>query len=117
MRKELQLTFICLCTLVCKVHSQKASGAGSLVAQPVSDRTICYSVSDAGVPKPVAFGLDLAWLSETKVRRGISFMRRPQVKMIRSSFTQTDSLANGELKPKEMGILRQRLNIIHKWLG
>ena len=111
------MTFICLCMFACKAHSQKTSGADCLVAQPVSDRTIIYSVSDAGVSKPVAFGLDLAWLSEGNIRRGISFMGRPQVKMIRSSFTPTDSLVNGDLKPKEMGILRQRLNIIKKWMG
>jgi hypothetical protein len=83
-----------------------------LVAQPIPDRTVTFCVTDTGVYKPIIWGLDLAWLSEANVRRGIAFMGADRVDLIRSSFTPTDSLVNGELKAAELSTLNQRLNII-----
>ncbi|MEO6230321.1 MAG: LamG-like jellyroll fold domain-containing protein [Ferruginibacter sp.] len=102
---------------ISQIKAQTTSASNNLVAQPVPDRTVSYSVLGTGVAKPVTFGLDLAWLSEANIRRGIAFMGKPQVRLIRSSFTPTDSLINGELKPNEMSILNQRLNIIQTWMG
>jgi hypothetical protein len=93
------------------------STSSSLVAQPIPDRTITYSVSGAGTSKTVAFGLDLAWLSEANVRRGIAFMGRPRVKLIRSSFQPIDSLVNGDLDSTELATLNERLRIISTWMG
>lgn len=81
-------------------------------AQTVPDRTIVFSVSDSGEYTPVTWGLDLAWLSEGNIRRGIAFMGIERVDVIRSSFTPTAPLIDGELPDHELGILNERLNII-----
>jgi len=86
--------------------------SGSLLCQNISDRSLIFNVSDTGTYKPIIWGLDLAWLSEDNVRRGIAFMGADRVDVIRSSFTPTAPLVNGDLAATELGRLNQRLNII-----
>jgi hypothetical protein len=100
-----------------QINAQSTSASNNLVAQPVPDRTVSFSVSDTGVSKPITWGLDLAWLDEGNIRRGIAFMGAERVDIVRSSFTPTDSLVDGELKAVELGRLNQRINIINTWLG
>jgi len=88
------------------------SASDNLVAQPIPDRTVSFSVSDTGVSKPITWGLDLAWLSEANIRRGIAFMGADRVDVVRSSFTPTDSLVNGDLQAAELATLNERLTII-----
>ncbi|MBN2612828.1 MAG: RICIN domain-containing protein [Bacteroidales bacterium] len=100
------------------LDAQTTSTSNYLAAQPViPDRSIGYSVTDTGVYKPITWGLDLAWLSEGNIRRGIAFMGADRVDVVRSSFTPTDSLENGDLKSAELATLNQRLSIINTWLG
>ncbi len=94
------------------LNAQSTSASSFLVAQPIPDRTVSFSVADSGVAKPLTWGLDLAWLSETNIRRGIAFMGADRVDVVRSSFTPTDSLINGDLKPAELATLNQRLTIM-----
>ena len=91
---------------------QVASASDNLVARPVPDRSVIFSVSDTGIPKPIIWGLDLAWRSESNVRRGIAFMGSDRVDLIRSSFTPTSPLVNGALQATELGWLNERLGII-----
>jgi len=100
-----------------QMQAQTASASDNLVAQPIPDRTILYNVSDTGVSKPLIFGLDLAWLSEENVRRGIAFMGKDRVGVVRSSFTPTAPLVDGELQASQLNTLNSRINIINKWLG
>jgi hypothetical protein len=99
------------------VSAQTTSASNYLVAQPIPDRTVSFGVSDAGVPKPITFGLDLAWLSEGNVRRGVAFMGADRVGLVRSSFTPTSALVNGDLATAELATLNQRIGIINTWLG
>jgi hypothetical protein len=112
--KIFKITVIILLSAVgiAKLYAQTTSASNNLVAQPIPDRTVLFSVSDSGVSKPITWGLDLAWLSETNVRRGIAFMGIDRVDVVRSSFTPTDSLINGDLKTAELATLNQRLAII-----
>lgn len=98
------------------LYSQTESTSSRLIAQPIPDRTIYYNVTDAGVPKPVTWGLDLAWLSETNIRRGIAFMGTDRVSLIRSSFIPTQPLNNGELQGDALSNTNLRIQIINKWL-
>lgn len=94
-------------------NGQISSASDNLVAQPVPDRSVLFSVSDTGVSKPIIWGLDLAWRSESNVRRGIAFMGAERVDVIRSSFTPTSPLVNGELQATELVWLNERLGIIN----
>jgi hypothetical protein len=98
---------------VTPMNAQTISASNNLVAQPIPDRTILYSITDTGVSKPITWGLDLAWLSEANIRRGIAFMGADRVDVVRSSFTPTDSLVNGDLKTAELATLNQRLSIMN----
>jgi len=100
-----------------RMNAQTTSASSYLVAQPIPDRTVTYNLSATGVSKPVSWGLDLAWLSEDNIRRGIAFMGAAKVDVVRSSFTPTSPLVNGDLATAELAILNQRLTIINKWLG
>ena len=99
------------------IQAQTAGASDNLVAQPIPDRTILFDVTDTGVSKPAIWGLDLAWLSEVNIRRGIAFMGKERVGIVRSSFTPTAPLVNGALQSNELNTLNSRLSIINKWLG
>lgn len=88
------------------------SASSSLVVQPNPDRSVLFSISDTGISKPIIWGLDLAWLSEGNIRRGIAFMGAERVDIVRSSFTPTAPLVNGELQAAELAKLNERLGII-----
>ena len=97
------------------IHPMKAqttSASNNLIAQPIPDRTVSFSVTDAGVSKPVIWGLDLAWLSETNIRRGIAFMGADRVDLVRASFQPTLPLVNGDLQTAQVNDLNTRLNLI-----
>jgi len=83
-----------------------------IVAQPVTDRTVIFSVSDTGVYKPIIWGLDLAWLSESNIRRGIAFMGADRVDVIRASFQPTLPLVNGDIQGTQITDLNTRLGLI-----
>ncbi len=89
-----------------------SSASNNLVAQPIPDRTVTFSISNTGVSKPIIWGLDLAWLSEANILRGIAFMGADQVDVVRLSFTPTSPLVNGDLQAGELATLNQRLGII-----
>lgn len=119
MKKNI-ISIVLLCFIVLKsnqINAQTVSASNNLVAQPVPDRTVYFGVSDAGVSIPITFGLDLAWLSEVNIRRGIAFMGANRVNLVRSSFTPTSALVNGDLAAGELATLNQRINIINTWLG
>jgi len=100
-----------------QLNAQTTSASNYLVAQPVPDRTVSYKVTDAGVSKPLTWGLDLAWLDEGNIRRGVAFMGADRVDVVRSSFTPTAALVNGDLASAELARLNQRLTIINTRLG
>ncbi|MGF7137731.1 LamG-like jellyroll fold domain-containing protein [Roseimarinus sediminis] len=89
-----------------------SSAADWLTALPVPDRSLSFSVSDSGEYKPIIWGLDLAWLSEGNIKRGMAFMGAERIDLIRSSFTPTAPLDDGQLQATELGRLNERLNII-----
>jgi len=95
----------------------QTSASSNMVAQPIPDRTVLFNLSDSGVVKPITWGLDLAWLDEGNIRRGVAFMGADRVDLVRSSFTPTSALVSGDLASTELGRLNQRLSIMNTWLG
>jgi len=95
-----------------QMKAQTTSASNNLIAQPIPDRTVAFSITDPGVSRPITWGLDLAWLSQVNIQRGIAFMGADKVDVVRSSFTPTDSLVNGDLKTAELNTLNQRLAIM-----
>lgn len=116
MKRKIVVTII-IFYLFYFVRAQIESTSKYLIAQPIADKTITFSTTDTGILKPIIWGLDLAWLSEENIRRGINYLGKERINIIRSSFTPTDSLVNGDLQQAELIVLNKRINIIKSWLG
>lgn len=84
----------------------------AFAALPAVDRTLSFALSDSGVPKPISWGLDVAWISRENVLRGMAFMGAENVDIIRSSFTPSAALSDGDLPAAEMAVLNQRMNLV-----
>ncbi len=80
------------------------------------DRTLLFSPSDPGVARPIpTWGLDTAWLSADNVRRGAIFMGKPQVDVIRFSFTGDWPLTNGDLGASALSEFNDRMAIVNSY--
>lgn len=116
MMKKTTLSLLLSCSLAtlgtALLAAQTPSASSHTEAQAPADRTVPFLLSAPGENKPITWGLDLAWLSRDNVVRGMRFMNPETVDVVRSSFTPTDSLVDGELKPYELGRLNERLDII-----
>ena len=114
MRNKYLLSFFILFCILTRsnINAQTTSASNNLVAQPIPDRTVLFNLSDAGVAKPLIWGLDLAWLSEENVKRGVAFMGKDKVDLVRASFTPTAALVNNDLPASELATLNERLRII-----
>ncbi len=90
----------------------------NLFQMKAQDRTLYFDVDAAGVSKPITWGLDLAWLSEGNIRRGITFMGgASNVDVVRSSFIPSDPIVNGALTGDALVNTNLRLDIINTWLN
>ncbi len=113
----LLLYLVCCFSLMGQTSEQAGSYSDALNAQTFADHTIYYSVSAEGDSLPLLWGLDLAWLSETNIRRGIAFMGKENVDIARSSFTATSALTDeGGLADDELDELNERLYILDTYL-
>ncbi len=97
---------------VIPLSGQTTSASSYFAAQPIPDRTVTFNINDQGVSKPIIWGLDLAWLSESNIRRGMAFMGSGNVDIVRASFQPTYPLVNGDLQNSQINDLNTRLNLI-----
>lgn len=94
------------------LNSQVLRTSDYLTPRAIPHRTLLFNLSEAGQSKPLEWGLDMAWLSQENILRGIAFMGNSNIDIIRSSFTPTDSLVNGDLKAAELTMLNNRLAML-----
>ncbi len=93
-----------------------SGSSDNLIAQDHPDRSLIYNINDDGIAYPMIWGLDLAWLSESNVRRGVEFMSEKYVDVIRSSFIPTDPLVGDTaLQGDALSNTNERLNIIKNY--
>lgn len=115
--KKITISIVILLHFGFKLNAQ-ISASANLVAQPIPDRTVSYNISASGVSKPIEWGLDLAWLSDVNIRRGIAFMGADRIDVVRSSFMPTNPLLNGtQLQGDALTNTNLRINIIKQYLG
>jgi fibronectin type 3 domain-containing protein len=110
-KTSIVLLLLWACVLV-QSNAQTTSASNNLAAQQIPDRTVSFSITDPGVSKPITWGLDLAWLSEENIRRGIAYMGVDRVSVVRASFQPTLPLLNGDLQGTQITDLNTRLNLI-----
>ncbi len=97
---------------ISRMHAQVASAADALTAQPATHRTVPFKLSDEGVSKPIIWGFDLAWRDENNMLRGIAFSDAKLVGIVRSSFTPTAPIVDGQLGAQETEQLNYRINAL-----
>jgi len=99
-----------------RINAQTVSTSDNMSVQPAANRNVLFNLSETGVIRPVSWGLDLAWLWDVNIIRGVAFMGVDNVDVIRSSFMPTDTIANGKLTGTALTNTNTRLNIIDKYL-
>lgn len=99
------------------VHAQTSGASNVIVAQPIPDRTVSFDVTSPGVAKPINWGVDLAWFSETNVRRSVAFMGVDEVDIVRVSFMPLGPIVDGKLDSFPEARLDARLDIIDNFIG
>ena len=103
---------------IIQINAQTYTSSSHRVAQPIPDRTVTFDVTGEGISKTVTFGADLAWASESNLRRAIRFMGKDQVDLIRASFQPTYPLVNGtELTQEQIEDFNWRLHLIDTYMG
>ena len=97
------------------LSAQVTSTASFLRAREKSDVTIPFRFTDEGKATPIEWGLDLAWLSEENIRRGINFAGQELIDIIRTSYMPTSSVEDGVLSAEQISKITERANIIKRY--
>ena len=95
--------------------AQVISTTRGMKAVPKTDNTVSYNLSEEGVSKPLEWGLDLAWLDEGNLRRGLLFAGKDLIDVVRSSFRPSDSNADGTLSESQQDFVNQRASLIKNY--
>lgn len=92
--------------------AQVISASSNIVATPPADNTVPFLWNDEGQYMPIEWGLDLAWLDEGNLRRGLLFAGKDLIDVIRASFRPSESNMSGELSTSQRTYLNRRVNLI-----
>ena len=96
--------------------SAQPSGASSGVAWPIAHTTVPFRIADPGEKLPdIQWGLDLAWISESNLRRGVQFAGQDLIDIVRLSFQTTNSVESGSLSSSQIQTLNRRIRYVKKW--
>ncbi len=90
-------------------NQDRPSASMWLTPQPTSDMVVPFTPSDDGIRLPVRWGMDVAWLSEQNMRKGINHIGLTNLSLVRSSFQTTEPLNDdGSLTTAQIEMLRKR---------
>ena len=99
------------------VHAQEKRSSSSLYlsAYKKADVSIPFAISAEGKRFSPTWGLDLAWISEQNIKKGINHMGKENVGIGRSAFRYTKELTNDSvLSNDDIKVLRQRSTIFNQ---
>ena len=108
-----RLTFIAILASASSMATAQPvpSNALQLRARQKTDVVVPFRVADEGVATPIEWGLDLAWLSEENIHRGINFAGKDLIDIIRTSYMPTDSVPEDKLSSAQISKIRPPLHI------
>ena len=110
---KLQALFAIAFLLPVGVAAQ-TSGSSDLQPTPISQSSVPlpYRISDEGTKLPdITWGLDLAWISEGNVRRGLNFAGQELIDVIRLSFQPSKNMEDGTFSSDQKKALDERIRI------
>lgn len=111
MRKLITLSLLALTT---GSQAQVVSNASLQTANPKTNRTISFNLNDEGTPTPINWGLDLQWINESNLQRGINFAGKEVVDIVRCGFMPNANVSGGKLSEAQMNSLTTRANLVKK---
>lgn len=108
------LTIICGMLLAMPASAQvdRPSSSQYLSASPYSDVCVPFLISDEGIKLPVRWGMDVAWMSEQNMRKGINHIGSSNLSLVRGSFRTDEPLVNdSDLTNSQKTVLRERMRL------
>ncbi|MBR6320379.1 MAG: RICIN domain-containing protein [Prevotella sp.] len=112
------LVLACGLTAEAQEQGVRSSSSMYLNAQAKADVTIPFAVDAEGVRYQPTWGLDLQWINEQNLRKGVRHMGRENVGIGRSGFRATEALTNDTgLGNDQINYLRQRSNLFNTVCG
>ena len=96
------LTILVLCVMADALSAQVLSCASYMKASQKPDVMIPFRYLDEGVATPIEWGLDLAWLDENNIRRGVAYVGKDMIDVIRTPFRPTESVEGGTLSTNQI---------------
>ena len=98
--------------------SIRTSSSIYLLPEEKSDVSLFFSVSGEGVRYAPTWGLDLAWINEQNLRKGVRHMGKENVGIGRTAFRSTEALANDtNLGSDQTAKLRERSTLFDTVCG
>ncbi|MBQ9285887.1 MAG: RICIN domain-containing protein [Bacteroidaceae bacterium] len=117
MRHRLLLLATALVAANAITTAQVPSGATNAVATAVPHTTVPFRIDDPGTKLPdITWGLDLAWIDEGNIHRGVNFAGADLFDIVRLSFQTTDPVTDGQLTSRQKTTLNKRINLAKKYL-
>jgi hypothetical protein len=115
MRKDILALTLLLGSTTAFAQEQRPSSSMYLPAWQKADVSIPFSITAEGKRFEPTWGVDLAWISEQNVMKGVNHMLKENVGIGRSAFRYTKELTNDSaLASADLQYLRQRNTIFNK---
>ncbi|MBM6992964.1 MAG: RICIN domain-containing protein [Prevotella sp.] len=112
--KQLFIMGLCLFSVTASAQQPRPSSTLFLQPQAAANVTIPFSFSAPGKQLPIRWGLDVAWLNEQNMHKGINFIGRENLSMARSSFQMNVALAGDTaLTTSQTTMLANRTRVIN----
>ncbi len=110
---KIMLTMLCLmATVSIKGQEQRPSSSLFLTPNAVPGVYVPFLFSDEGQKFPVRWGMDVAWMNEQNMRKGVNHIGKNHLSLVRSSF-RTDAALVGDtaLTSSQITALRERVRL------
>ena len=99
-------------SMLASAQDERSSSSMFLTPQTMVNVTVPFYLQDSGKLFPVRWGLDVAWMSEQNIRKGINHIGRADVTMVRGSFRTKDQLVNDSvLTTDQTTTLQERIRL------
>lgn len=99
---------------VAGAQSPRSSSSLFLGAQAPADITVPFRWETTGVRLPMRWGLDVAWLNEQNMRKGVNFIGKENLSIARSSFQMnTQLVGDTALTDSQKKMLDERTRVIN----
>lgn len=120
MKTRLLLTSLLL-SATATIYAQdsiRTSSSIYLLPEEKSDVSLFFSISGEGVRYAPTWGLDLAWINEQNLRKGVRHMGKENVGIGRTAFRSTEALVNDtNLGSDQIDKLRERSDLFNTVCG